>query len=339
LVLDGWRCTKCDEVVAPRFIEPDESVAIAKQAVEAAQNGREDEAELCFRRIAASWHGYRPALFDLASLLINRARRLDLEGKTDLALLDEIERDLRQALELEPPPPRLHVVHKLAEVLLLREQTAQAQELLKRELDRPGAKANERGELERIVDWVASRGDLYDRGAQALSLDVLQLHGQPRPVLDEAGRARVERGIGYMLRHQQANASSWQALWLAAMGRKTLAGSAAAVELFARAHALNPAQPDVAREYCLVLLHTGDFERGVQVAQQATAANPRDASLVCNLAIAQLLANQLGAAQATAELAVAMEASDAINQRVLQLIRSVASGARKRPSSLAELGG
>lgn len=339
LVLDGWRCTGCDAAKAPRFIEPEESVAIAQQAAEAATNGREAEAEFGFRRIAGSWFGYRPALFDLSTVLMARARRLDLEGRVDLALLDEIERDLRQALEFQPPPPRPHVVHRLAEVLLLREQTVQAQDLVDAELDRPELAADERGHLDEVARWVALRGDLYDRGSQALPPSVMQLHGQPRPILDEAGRSRVERGVEYMLRHQHANPASWQALWAAAMGRKTLAGCSAALELFGRAHALNPGQPDVAREYCLALLDTGDFDRGVQVAEAALAATPADAGLVSNLALAQLLANQLPAARATAERAVAMDPRDPVNRRVLELISAVVRGSRPRPRSLAELEG
>lgn len=87
LAVDGWRCTKCDRAQAPRFLEADECVEIGKAAVDAATAGREEEAEIGFRRIVASWAGYRPGLSDLSTLLMVRATRLDLEGQTDLSLL------------------------------------------------------------------------------------------------------------------------------------------------------------------------------------------------------------------------------------------------------------
>ena len=234
LVLDGWRCTRCDEVQVPRFLEPDESVAIAKAAAEAAGAGREDEAEFGFRRIVASWSRYRPGLVDLSTLLMARATRLDLDGKTDLALLDEIEENLREALDLDPPPSREHVVGMLAQVLLMREQVVQAQNLLCEELGRPELDPGARQQLEETVGWITLRGDLYDRGAKLVPVDLMQLHGKPRPVLDEHARQRVQRGVDYLVRHQQANPTSWQALWLAAMATKTLSGDAASLKWFAR---------------------------------------------------------------------------------------------------------
>jgi Tfp pilus assembly protein PilF len=167
----------------------------------------------------------------------------------------------------------------------------------------------------------------------------MQLHGRPRPVLDDAQRARVERGIACMLRHQEANPESWQALWVAAMGRKTIHGHAAAVDDFARAYAANPGHPDVGREYGLVLLETGSFERAVEISRQLTDANPTNAGLVANLAVAQLLANQISDAQASAERAVALDAKDPINLHLLSRIRSIAAGNRPYPRSLAELEG
>lgn len=337
LAVDGWRCAKCGNIQLARFLEPEETVAIGKSAAKAAQEGRFDEAELGFRRILGSWPAYAPGLADLASALMLRARKLDLDGKTDLPLLEEVEALLSEALALAPPPPRPHLVETLARALLLREQAARARDLLDEELARPGLPSEERQQLERTARWVNLRGDLFERGSALVPAQVMTLHGQPAPVLDAAGRARVERGIESLLQHLLANSSSWQALWIAAMGTRTIDGAAAAIDFFARAHALAPDRPDVGREYVLSLLTTGEFARAVEVASRIAHAHPEDAGLTCNLSLAQLLAGDLDGAAISAEQAVSRDPSDVINQKVRRLIAKVRSGAVSLPSSLAEL--
>jgi hypothetical protein len=194
----------------PRFLEPDEFVAIAKSAAGSARAGREKDAEFGFRRLAASWPRYRPAIVDLSTLLMTKARRLALEGKTDVALLDEIEQALRDVLDLDPPPSRAHVVGMLSEVQLLREQVVQAQNLVRDELGLLGVDADCKQQLEDTMQRIVSRGDLYDRGIELLPVEVLTLHGQPHPVFDDAMCQRVKRGIECLIRHQEANQSSWQ---------------------------------------------------------------------------------------------------------------------------------
>src|SRR5262249_49760171 len=149
------------------------------------------------------------ALADLAQVLTERAEKLDLDGNTDLPLLEEIDGLIREALETGPPPPRSHLIGKLARAMLLREQVAQARDLLDQELTHPGLSSEEKEQLEATSRWVTLRGDLYERGTKLVPPQAMTLHGRPAPVLDAAGRARVKRGIEYLLKHVEANPASW----------------------------------------------------------------------------------------------------------------------------------
>lgn len=334
LAVDGWRCARCPVTLLPRFLEADEAVAIGQASVEAANAGREAEAEYGFRRLVASWSGYRPALNDLTTLLLARAERLELEGSPSLVLLDEIEGLLRDALRVEPPPSRGHVVRLLAAAMLLREQSAQAEALVAAELEQ--ATADERAELEQVASWVHSRGDLYDRGT-ALVRPALRLQGAAEPTLDAPARARAERGVRELLRHQEKRPESWQALWAAAMAQRTLGGAPSALELLGRAFAVSPGQDAVGREYVFELLREGQHHRAVELARATVEANPGQADLVSNLALAQVLAGQLDDAVTSAEQAVALDEQDAVSRNVLELARAVRSGSFPQPRSLAEL--
>jgi hypothetical protein len=107
LALDGWRCASCERVVGPALLSARTVRELTELGVRAAAAGDLDEAELCFRRVAASWPTYATGLVNLASLLVDRARRARGAGD-ETAVRDHVAhaiRYYRAALDAEPAPP------------------------------------------------------------------------------------------------------------------------------------------------------------------------------------------------------------------------------------------
>jgi len=338
VAVDGWRCKGCGNIKVPRFLEPDEVTTISKAAIAAAEAGDFDAAELGFRRVVSSWPTFGHGRHDLAQVLAKRLRAEQLgeaRGFVELALLDSIEAQLQKALRLGPQLPRGRIIWALVNAFLAREQPYRANELLTAEREASGIP---QGELEDIERYVRLRGDLYERGTEAIK-PYMRLQGaSPKPI-DAQGRKRIERGVDDLRRHADLNPSSWQALWIAAKGLQALDDHEACVALFERAFTAHPANPNVGREYALELLNIGRAEEAVKVAQQASDASPTNAGLVANLAIAQLLAQDVDGARSSAERAVALDGNDAINREVLSIVRACAFGTRPIPRTMRELEG
>ena len=133
LALDGWRCASCERIVGPALLSPQTVRELTELGVRAAAAGDLDEAELCFRRVAASWPTYSTGLVNLASLLVDRARRARGNGD-EAATRDHLAhaiRYYRAALDGEPAPPAA-VWLALGRLLLSQGEVAQAVELLQR---------------------------------------------------------------------------------------------------------------------------------------------------------------------------------------------------------------
>ena len=63
-----------------------------------------------------------------------------------------------------------------------------------------------------------------------------------------------------------------------------------------RAYELNPGQPDVGREYAAQCMRLGMAEEGVRITREVHARRYQDAGLQANLALALLIAGEVGEA-------------------------------------------
>jgi Flp pilus assembly protein TadD len=125
-------------------------------------------------------------------------------------------------------------------------------------------------------------------------------------------------------------------MWALGKIHQRLGDQPAAFAWFAKAHAVKPDQPDVAREAGIAALDIGRFADALALCQTAVRHSPDDPGLVCNLALAHCLAGQDAEAERCAADAVQRDPKDAISATVLNFIRDVASGKRRRPTTLSE---
>lgn len=128
-----------------------------------------------------------------------------------------------------------------------------------------------------------------------------------------------------------------RALWLRAKTLQALGEHNRAASAFATAFKAQPNSPDVGREYVLELLATKSFPEAVGVAERVAREHPSDATLLLNLALAQLLnADPQGAAR-TIEQALSLAPNDAHAKSLQRRIADVADGRQKQPQSVEEL--
>jgi tetratricopeptide (TPR) repeat protein len=340
VALDGFRCPKCEALTGPRSLTGDEVKELSRAAVEHATAGREDEAELAFRRVCNSWPGYAPGRFNLARLHRQRADAEEIGEDRALVRrrwLDAAESQLRDALRGEGMPA-VAIAGELVEVLLRREAEGEALAVIAEVVGRAELDAEEREALAQLEEFVAKRGDLYDRGVAAVSPFMI-LHERPGQSLDARARKVVELGVDMLARHVRANPDSWQAAWIGGKGHQALGDREAAAQAFARAFAGQPHNPDVGRELCMALIELGRFEEAMAAGLAACAARPEDAGLIANLALVQLLAGQVDAAAATVQRALVADPEDAITRALAARVADVQAGRRAQPRSVAELEG
>ncbi|NMO15441.1 hypothetical protein HPC49_33775 [Pyxidicoccus fallax] len=339
LAVDGWICKTCGMSTLPRFLEPEEVTALGGEGARLAREGRLDEAELNFRRICSSWPGYGPARLDLATLYTLRINE-EVFGAGRAHVLkqyaDIVERHIRDALRGDSLPSLPAAIKRLVTAHLALDGTAAAEAAIDLGLSYPKATDEDREALGSLREWVRHRGDLYERGTEAIQ-PYMHIHAEtPRPV-DAKARRQLEVAVEDLLKYQRLNPESWQALWIAGKGRQALGDPAGAAEIFGRAYAFKRDQPDVAREYALQLLRLQRFAEAEDVARSACEADPSDAGLVANVALAQLLGGRVAEAEATASRALDMSPEDPVTKTLLGRIREARSGRRPAPRTIEDL--
>src|SRR5262245_55308218 len=130
---------------------------------------------------------------------------------------------------------------------------------------------------------------LYEEGCRLARGRVLvDDYGLP-PRLGWLARRRLERAIRYLRAALELAPDNWSALWLLGKIHERLDRPAYALECLARAFDLNPGHRDVARAAGIAACEAGDGPGAVRFCQAAVRADPRDAGLLCNLALAFLI--------------------------------------------------
>lgn len=159
--------------------------------------------------------------------------------------------------------------------------------------------------------------------------------GEP-PVSGETASA-VSTAVAGLEQLLTLDPNRWDIIWLHGKGLMALGKLSEAYGSFRRAFDLEQTIEAVPRELAGVCLELGKFEEAVTVAQQAVALAPSNPATLGNLALAQLLAQQLLAAKASNSKALELDPNDHINLLVQRVIDEVRSGARPQPMALRDL--
>jgi tetratricopeptide (TPR) repeat protein len=171
------------------------------------------------------------------------------------------------------------------------------------------------------------------RGADLIRPHMILVGRKPAPRNDD----EIRVGIACLDHALRIDPSNWSALWIRGKGLQALGEHTLAVESFLAAYRLHSDDPEMGRELGAELLETGRFPEAVRVARSISDRRPQDAGMKANVALAQLLAGDIAAAQQTVAEALKLDPNDSITKALAQVILDVSTGKRPRPKSLHEL--
>lgn len=187
----------------------------------------------------------------------------------------------------------------------------------------------------------ADRHDRVYREGWALIEGQLLLDGagaRAHAKLGWSARRRLRRAATCFHKALELAPTNWSTMWALGKIHQRLGDMQTALAWFARAHATNPNQADVAREAGICATQLGVAADAVLYSRAAIAAAPEDAGLVANLALALLIDGQVGEARHAAGEACSRAPQDSASRRVLELVEEVAAGRRPMPTSGRDLG-
>ncbi len=149
-------------------------------------------------------------------------------------------------------------------------------------------------------------------------------------------RRKLKEAVRCFEQALQINPQGWSSMWGLGKIRQRLGEHQAALNWFARAHEINPTQPDVAREAGLAALDCGEPALAVKFCSAAVDNQPENAGLIANLALAHLFNGDDKYAIECAERSAQLAPADDISRTVLEFVREVADGRRERPKRLVD---
>ena len=150
-------------------------------------------------------------------------------------------------------------------------------------------------------------------------------------------RRKLQEAIRCFEQALQINPQGWSSMWGLGKIYQRLGDHQAALNWFARAHEINPAQPDVAREAGLAALDSGQTALALKFCSAAVANQPENAGLLANLALAHLFNGDDKDAVECALRSVQMAPADEMSRTAREFVRDVAEGRRARPKRLVEV--
>lgn len=150
-------------------------------------------------------------------------------------------------------------------------------------------------------------------------------------------RRKLARALALFQRVVELNSNNWSAHWMLGRVHLRLQDTASALQAFERAHAANPAQPELARQASRCAMDLGQHQTAVALAQRAVQLDPNSAALRYNLALASLLAGQMPEAQLAVSQAIAGEPTNARTQQLRSMIQHFAAQKDALPPTTAAL--
>jgi tetratricopeptide (TPR) repeat protein len=182
----------------------------------------------------------------------------------------------------------------------------------------------------------ARQEELY-RQACALIEGLILLHDQePAPLTDDA-RRRLHEAVPLFEEVVRINPGSWPSMWLLGKVHQRLDDFEWGLKWFARAHHVNPTQPDVAREAAIAAMDLGRPEEALPFCERAVEASPDDAGLRANHALALLFSDKPEEAREVAADALRRDPADTITRDLVRVIDEVLAGTRPCPHHLRDL--
>jgi Flp pilus assembly protein TadD len=177
---------------------------------------------------------------------------------------------------------------------------------------------------------------LYETGCRLAKGDILvDDYGLP-PRLGWLATRRLKRAIRYLRAALELAPDNWSALWLVGKIHQRLDRPTEALEFLTRAFDLNPGHRDVAREAGIAACEAGDGVAAVRFCEAAVGADPQDAGLLSNLALALLISGDFPRAQSVMSTALARAPEDNTIKTVQKLVEA-RSQLGWRPNSTREL--
>ncbi len=193
------------------------------------------------------------------------------------------------------------------------------------------------GRTASISDQDKARHDGLYQQACGLIKDRIILGNAPPGPLDAQTRKALEDAIGLFVEVVRINPGNWAAMWLLGKVYQRLGDYEPGLAWFARAHRVNPDQPDVAREAAIAAMDLGRPEEAIAFCERAIEANPDDAGLRANLALALLFSGKPEEARTVAQDAQARDPADAITGHLVRIIEEVVGGRRACPHHVKDL--
>jgi tetratricopeptide (TPR) repeat protein len=182
----------------------------------------------------------------------------------------------------------------------------------------------------------ARHNELYQR-ACGLIKGLILLHDQTPAELNAGTRQRLVDAVGLFEEVVSINPGNWAAMWLLGKVHQRLGDEQRRLEWLARSHRVNPDHPDVAREAALAAMDADQPEAAIGYCQRAIEADPDDAGLRANLAVALLFSGKPAEARAVAREALGRDPKDEITAQIVTVIDEVLAGARPCPHHIRDL--
>ena len=343
IVVDGWICSGCSSLAYPRPMDAKQITDMGKRGSELGGQQRWREAQWWFTRLVWSWPDWPNGHVDLAYSL--RSRR---SQETDRTLQIQLARQESAALAraIETATAALDNMPALVDLLAHAHLQAAELHVERREIDAARASVEAVFSLENAPeDRTARASEIseYIEGERWVFADAanviepyMDLMGRPGKSTDDA-RHEVASSVLSLEELYERHPTHWQSIWMAAKGRAALGDTQRSLVLWRQAWANHPNQPDIIREYGLILLHLKLHDEALRVNRDAVERFPEDSTLWCNLAVVELLCGNLAEAKQCCATSRRLDPNDPI-ARALES-RMVALDPSNLPTSLAQLEG
>ena len=345
VAVDGWACTDCGVFRYPRRIDPAHITELATEGVAHARAGRLAEAELCFARIVWDWPGYVAGHLNLAEALRERLFETppeDAQARRLLArrMVEQYEEAIAAFIKEPSPPDAVGSVSRACIVVAELAIEERAFDRATRYLDLccglQDVPAETASAATALAEHVRTRGDLFDDAANVLA-DRIQLSGRAaRPPSTPEERALVARTIEDLEEHMRLAPDRWQAAWLHAKALHLLGRDEDAFDAWRLAFDRFGSEPALARDYCFALLEAERTREARDINRAIVERVPGDATLWCNLAVAELLCGDLDAAERALDTSMRLDGHDEIANR-LKLRLDLYRNGKPIPRTLDEL--
>lgn len=343
VAVDGWACVPCGVFRYPRAMTPARMHELSEEGAAHGRAGRVGEAELCFVRLVWDWPGYFVGHINLAEATRSRLHvERDADAPTRRRLTDRMVDEYEAAIaafeaapasSLAVPVARAYLT--VARVAVERRAFERAAAALRACLGVEGLGVADAEAATELLGRVEQRADLFEEAREALG-PFIDLQGRPhRPIATGDERKRIADALDKLAEHVELAPQAWQAAWLLAKGTMALDADKG-LAVWGQVREAHPDSREIARDFSLDLLRRDRVEQAREIARTIADAHADDATLWCNLAVAELLAGDLEAAERSVARSRALDATDPIAGLIEKKLAGIRAGA-PAPRTLREL--